>query len=59
MHFSKTLLSCLMATAGARRTADSAALLVDEVLPEQPMRQWVLSFPFPLRFRRSCAIGGR
>jgi ribosomal protein S27E len=35
---------------GARRMAESAALLVDEVLPEQPMRQWVLSFPFPLRF---------
>ncbi len=30
--------------------AESAALLVDEVLPEQPMRQWVLSFPFQLRF---------
>ena len=30
--------------------ADSAALLVDEILPHQPMRQWVLSFPFPLRF---------
>jgi hypothetical protein len=29
---------------------ESAALLVDEVLPEQPMRQWVLSFPYPLRF---------
>ena len=29
---------------------ESAALLVDEVLPEQPIRQWVLSFPFPLRF---------
>jgi len=24
--------------------------LVDEVLPEQPVRQWVLSFPFQLRF---------
>jgi hypothetical protein len=23
--------------------ADSAALLIDEVLPHQPMRQWVLS----------------
>ncbi|MCV5158853.1 hypothetical protein OFP44_25235, partial [Escherichia coli] len=33
-----------------RRMAESAALLVDEVLPEQPMRQWVLSFPFQLRF---------
>ena len=30
--------------------ADSAALLVDQVLPYQPMRQWVLSVPFPLRF---------
>jgi hypothetical protein len=27
--------------AGARRMAESAALLVDEVLPEAPMRQWV------------------
>ena len=35
---------------GARRMAESAALLVDQVLPEQPMRQWVLSFPFQLRF---------
>ncbi len=49
---------------GARRMAESAALLVDEVFPEQPVRQewyrdvpftdltmaWVLSFPIPLRF---------
>ena len=35
---------------GARRMAESAALLVDEVLPEQAMRQWVLSFPYQLRF---------
>ncbi len=35
---------------GARRMAESAALLVDEVFPEQPVRQWVLSFPFQLRF---------
>jgi hypothetical protein len=35
---------------GARRMADSAALLVDEILPRQPMRQSVLSLPFPLRF---------
>jgi hypothetical protein len=27
---------------GARRMAESAALLVDEILPEVPMRQWVL-----------------
>jgi hypothetical protein len=29
---------------------ESAALLVDEVLPEAPMRQWLLSVPFPLRY---------
>jgi hypothetical protein len=29
---------------------ESMALLVDEVLAEQPIRQWVLSFPFQLRF---------
>ena len=30
--------------------AESAALLVDEVFPAQPVRQWVLSFPDPLGF---------
>ena len=35
---------------GARRMAESAALLVDQVFPHKPLRQWVLSFPFPLRF---------
>ena len=30
--------------------AESAALRVDEVFPEQPVRQWVLSVPYPLRF---------
>ena len=35
---------------GARRMAESAALLVDEVFSREPMRQWVLSFPFKLRF---------
>jgi ribosomal protein S27E len=35
---------------GARRMAECAALLVDEVLPERPLRQWVLSLPFALRF---------
>ncbi len=29
---------------------ESAALLVDEVLPREPVRQWVLSVPFPLRY---------
>jgi len=28
---------------------DSAAHLVDHVLPRVPMRQWVLTFPWPLR----------
>jgi hypothetical protein len=35
---------------GARRMADSAALLVDDILPQRPFRQWVLSLPFLLRF---------
>ena len=35
---------------GARRMVDSAALLVDEVMPRAPYRQWVLSVPFQLRF---------
>ena len=30
--------------------AESVALRVDEVLPHEPMRQWVLSMPFALRF---------
>jgi len=30
--------------------AESAALLIDEVLPAVTMRQWVLSVPFALRF---------
>jgi Transposase zinc-binding domain/Putative transposase len=33
----------------AKRMTESAALLVDTVLPRQPMRQWVLSVPYPLR----------
>ena len=35
---------------GAKRMVESAALLVDEVLPEKPIRQWVLSVPYPLRW---------
>jgi hypothetical protein len=34
----------------ARRMTESAALLVDEVLPHEPLRQWVFSVPFPLRY---------
>jgi hypothetical protein len=35
----------------ARRMADTAAHLVDRVLPSAPYRQWVLSVPKPLRLR--------
>jgi ribosomal protein S27E len=35
---------------GARRMAETAALLADEVFPDVPLRQWVISFPFPLRY---------
>jgi hypothetical protein len=34
---------------GARRMAETAANLVDHVIPRVPVRQWVLSFPIPLR----------
>jgi hypothetical protein len=33
-----------------RRMADTAMHLADEVLPAVPLRQWVLSFPYPVRF---------
>ena len=33
-----------------RRIAEGAALLVDEVLTREPLRQWVLSVPFALRY---------
>jgi hypothetical protein len=29
--------------------AETAAWLVDRVIPRVPVRQWVLSFPIPLR----------
>ena len=35
---------------GARRMAESARHLVEEVFGPRPVRQWVLSFPYPLRF---------
>lgn len=34
----------------ARRMSETAAHLVDSVIPEIPTRQWVLSVPAPLRF---------
>ncbi|MBW2416996.1 MAG: transposase [Deltaproteobacteria bacterium] len=36
---------------------DTAAHLVDRVLPEVPVRQWVLTLPYPLRYR--CAYDAR
>ena len=36
---------------GGRRMSDAAAHLVDRVLPEVPIRQWVLTLPYPLRYR--------
>ncbi|MBK7950720.1 MAG: transposase zinc-binding domain-containing protein [Deltaproteobacteria bacterium] len=38
---------------GGRRMADTAVHLVDRVLAEVPIRQWVLKLPYPLRYR--CA----
>ena len=35
---------------GARRMADLAAHLVDEVFPRVPVRQWVLSLPHRIRW---------
>ncbi len=35
---------------GARRMSSTAAHLVEEVIPEVPVRQWVLSLPIPLRY---------
>ncbi|MCP3936045.1 MAG: transposase, partial [Actinomycetia bacterium] len=36
---------------GGRHMADTAAHLVDRTLPQVPVRQWVLSLPFGLRYR--------
>ena len=35
---------------GARRMVETSAHLIDHVLPAVPVRQWVLSFPWPIRF---------
>jgi hypothetical protein len=36
---------------GGRRMADTAAFLVDRVLPVVPVRQWVVSLPIALRYK--------
>jgi ribosomal protein S27E len=42
---------------GGRRMAETAAHLVDHVFPDVPVRQWVLSIPFPLRYRLAYDAG--
>jgi hypothetical protein len=44
---------------GARRMSELAAHLVDGVIPKAPVRQWVLSLPFRLRFPRLPLIDAR
>jgi hypothetical protein len=41
------------ASSMGRRMADTAAHLVDNVFPHVPVRQWVLSLPFEIRYRLS------
>ena len=36
---------------GGRRMAEHAATLVDDLLPRVPVRQWVLTLPYRLRYR--------
>jgi Transposase zinc-binding domain len=36
---------------GGRRMAEVATRLVDQILPTVPVRQWVVSLPFGLRYR--------
>jgi hypothetical protein len=47
----------LCPSCGGRRMADTAPHLVDRVLPEVPTRQWILTLPYPLRYR--CAWDAR
>lgn len=42
---------------GSRRMADTAAWLVDRVIPDVPVRQWVLSLPHRVRY--ACAFDHR
>jgi hypothetical protein len=39
---------------GAKRMTETSAWLVDHVLPRRPIRQWVLSFPFQIRYLLAC-----
>jgi len=42
---------------GGRRMTERAAHLVDEVLPRVPVRQWVLTVPYRLRYRMAWDHG--
>jgi hypothetical protein len=42
---------CVCSSCGGRRMADTATHLVDRVFPRVPVRQWVLSLPYALRYR--------
>jgi hypothetical protein len=46
----------LCPSCAGRRMANTAAHLVDRVLPAVPVRQWVLSFPFELRNLASFSL---
>ena len=41
----------LCPSCGGRRMADLAAHWLDHMLPDVPIRQWVLTLPWPLRYR--------
>lgn len=43
----------------SRRTADTDAFLVDEVLPDVPVRQWVLSLPHRWSARTASGFSAR
>ncbi len=42
---------------GGRRMTERAAHLVDAVLPRVPVRQWVLTVPYRLRYRMAWDYG--
>ncbi len=51
---------CCCSSCAARRMCNTAAVVVDRVLPEAPVRQWVLSTPFEMRLllaRNATAFG--
>ena len=48
----------LCPSCGGRRMAERAANLVDRVFPDVPLRQWVLSVPYRLRYRGPTTCAG-